>query len=160
MNRNEAYPKAIERYITVRPRTAWPKELEERITFIHKNPLAIPDIKGMPSNCLPLFVHKHGGRYPYGGLKVYGMLIDTRLLEAYVHFHSQPYKVYATHTYPSLQAFFEELIHSVILLEIISMYKWEVANELRRRYPDIAPLFIDPPEIPPEVDKEYSYKMS
>ncbi|MCP4361711.1 MAG: hypothetical protein GY796_27175 [Chloroflexi bacterium] len=186
MNESERYREAIERYIAARPRVVWPTDYHERDRFISRNPIEITEIQGLPKNCLPLFTVLGLGPT----VDVFGILTDTRLMEArvkfctyphpddlrrdlktterlaetqyaapeYIDFSSQPYQAHSVSIHPGLQPYFEELIRDA-WLGALHGYRGCV-GKLRRRYPAIAPLLIDPPEIPLEAEKAYSYRFS
>jgi hypothetical protein len=159
MSQTDFYRQAITRYIAARqPTPKWPQDRTARYHQIGFVPYFVPDLDGMPKNCLPLLLI-----YPYW-VALVGILTDLKVLTADVF--PERNKVGNLCLYPS----FDELFSSILgdcdpqdsgtdgaimwAVNVIDQYR-ERVGQLRKYYPEIAPLLVDPPPISTELRKAY-----
>jgi hypothetical protein len=139
------YCKAIKRYIAQRePATDWPQDREDWPFFGRTNPCIVANLPGVPGDYLPLYFAKI-----LSSAVLVGITPDTKILTFQFRL-SPPYKVFNPEEFAKLEALFANRIDTGWNLNAIRVYK-KVVGDLRNKYPEIAPLFPDTPDIPPHA---------
>ena len=166
MEKHGIHRQAIEQYIVIRryivarqPPAVWTCD-EERYRYLFlssPSPFFIPKLEGIPSNCLPLLSINRSR-------EIIGILTDTRVLSAQEHTNES--NVDNIQIYANFKEMFEKKLalynqndtniqmdyYLVRVVGLIDEYKYHVRT-LRRYYPDISSLLIDPPNISLELRK-------
>jgi len=155
------YSQVIDRYITQRqPAPVWPRDLSERCKYISRNPFFIPDLAGVPNNCLPLLLIVYTSKFP----GMVGILNDTQVLYADIYHIQYPIKAANIEIHSNFEKLFtqklnrydsknpytnNDLLNAVYLIDLYQMW----VRRLRNQYPEIEALLIDPPEISSDLRK-------
>jgi hypothetical protein len=142
----EEYSNAIKKYAAERRPIVWKELTSGKGDGRFQYPCDMDNLAGLPTDHLPLYIAT--------SFHVIGIRLDTKIFLA--HFNSHPpYEIDPVRIYDDLCHLFATVIADVGPLEVILSYV-RIVDELRRRYPAIAPLLPDAPIIPDEVVDEYS----
>ena len=152
------YKDLIEQYILTRQAIVWPDDYSVRKNYMRKNCLDIPTLIGIPQNCLPLYLEcaltTHGVTF-----SLISILTDAQVQPFRLHWNVPPYSVT-----PQKDSFisFTEFLGDALKNESLDTVWGYIAvlPELRQRYPKISDLFINAPEIPPDVEYRFSLTRS
>ena len=158
LSQTNRYRRAVERYLAARqPTPPWPHDAAARSRQIQRVPWFVPALAGLPKDCLPLLLF-------LGGRGLIGMLTDLRVLTAEVVLLRN--QAEGLRFYSGFNAMFTQNLalydpnkadteyHLRRAVYLIDAYR-DGVGQLRKFYPDLAPLFVDPPPISAQLRETF-----